>query len=113
MPQKITIPMKIGTKVKMWGKSPQLMMVTSFAGKPCMLKCHIYHRPGLPGENGSFKCCRKAITMEGRQMDPVGQPSGQINDSPRQNPAYGFVAFKNAMFLSVAFLFKCISNMSS
>jgi len=41
VPQKITIPMKIGTKVKMWGKSPQLMMVTSFAGKPCMLKCHV------------------------------------------------------------------------
>ena len=69
------------------------MMVTSFAGKPCMLKCHIYHRPGLPGENGSFKFCRKAITMEGRQMDPVGQPPGQINDSPRQNPAYRLVAF--------------------
>jgi len=28
-------------RVKMWGKSPQLLMVTSFAGKPCMLKCHV------------------------------------------------------------------------
>jgi len=30
-----------GEKMKMWGKSPQLLMVTSFAGKPCMLKCHV------------------------------------------------------------------------
>ena len=31
-------------KMKMWGKSPQLLMVTSFAGKPCMLKCHVKYR---------------------------------------------------------------------
>jgi len=32
---------RVGVRMKMWGKSPQLLVVTSFAGKPCMLKCHV------------------------------------------------------------------------
>jgi len=35
------------------------MMVTLFAGKPCMLKCHINHR---------LRTARSM--MEGRQIDP-------------------------------------------
>ena len=44
----------------MWGKGPQLLMATSFAGKPCKLKCHIYHR---------LRTARPM--MEGRQIDPI------------------------------------------
>lgn len=33
--------LKTGIRVKMWGKSPRLLMVTSVAGKPYMLKCHV------------------------------------------------------------------------
>jgi len=31
--------------------------------------------------------------MVGRQIDPATQAAGQINDSPRQNPAYRFADF--------------------
>ncbi len=61
---------RVGVRLKMWGKGPQLLMVTSLAGKPCKLKCHIYHR---------LRTARPM--MEGRQIDPVEQSPGQINDS--------------------------------
>ena len=51
---------RVGVRLKMWGKGPQLLMVTSLAGKPCKLKCHIYHR---------LRAARPM--MEGRQIDPV------------------------------------------
>jgi hypothetical protein len=28
-------------RVKMWGKSPRLLLATVTAGKPCVLKCHV------------------------------------------------------------------------
>jgi hypothetical protein len=51
-------------------------MATSFVGKPCMLKCHI---------NQPTSCSLDARLLmgrlEGRQIDPDEQLSGQINDS--------------------------------
>ena len=29
-------------KVKMWGKSPRLLVATSEGDKPCGLQCHVY-----------------------------------------------------------------------
>ena len=68
-------------------------MVTSIAGKPCMLKCHIGQRPGNYRERTA-----RSMLM-GRQIDPGWQLPGQINDSllsltKEQNPAYRFVAIE-------------------
>jgi hypothetical protein len=49
---------KGGVRMKMWGKSPRRRQVIAGAGKPCMLKCHVYRR------------LRTARPMpEGRQLD--------------------------------------------
>jgi hypothetical protein len=45
-------------------------MVTLFAGKPCMLKCHVYYRPGRPGKGCSPNDRLIAFAIEGRQIDP-------------------------------------------
>ena len=35
---------RAGVRLKTWGKSSRHIMATLFAGKPCMLKCHIGQR---------------------------------------------------------------------
>ena len=43
----------IGVRVKMWGKSPQLRLVTACAGKPYGLKDQIYRKVLPKGKTGS------------------------------------------------------------
>ena len=51
-------------RVKMWGKSPRLRLVTSGEGKPCVLKCHVKDRlraarPMIQGRQ--IKKCSNAL----------------------------------------------------
>ena len=69
--------------MKTWGKSPRLFSLMENAGKPCVVHCHVYpwFMIGLPIVimNDSFRVPAKD-TGKGRQIDPVRQPAGQIND---------------------------------
>ena len=80
------LPCASMVKVKTWGKSPRLLLVTIAAGKPCMLKCHVYRWP-----RAARPIPLMAGTPEGRQNDPGSNDGTQINDSIEQNPAYGLV----------------------
>jgi len=58
--------------VKTWGKSPRRLQVIAIAGKPCMLKCHVY--PGLPKGRVSGPLTTHG---KGRQNRSLQQCTGQ------------------------------------
>ena len=59
VPQKITASREV--RLKTWGKSPRRRQVTAGAGKPCMLKCHVYRRPRAARPMPSARKARRRV----------------------------------------------------
>jgi len=61
-------PGSSGIRVKTQGKSLRLPAVMQVAGKPYMLKCHVYYVPHVRGGRLVHKAAMLCVV--GRQLDP-------------------------------------------